>query len=162
MRVTVAGRAFLTLLLLLASQLVQAGVAFDLINNAEYARDKEFAARAPADQDGISKGFSFPEPGAPVIELQTPKLQDTLKAPFAIHLVFKAAEDAEVVPDSFKVLYGFLKLDITERITQHAKPTKDGLSVEQANIPAGSHKLLLQIRDSKNRQAEKTMSFNVE
>jgi hypothetical protein len=60
------------------------------------------------------------------------------------------------------MIYGFLKLDITDRVVQNTKVTKEGLSVDQANIPAGSHKLVLQIRDSKNRKAEIVMSFNVE
>lgn len=131
-----------------------------LISNAEYAQELKFASQMPRVRAAIPN--AAPVPGAPAIELQKPKLQETLKAPFPIQLVFKSGEDAEVVPDSFKVLYGFLKLDITDRVVQNAKVTKEGVFVDQANIPAGSHKLVLQIRDSKNRKAETVMSFDVE
>lgn len=152
-------RAFVALLLGLVSRYGIAGDAFSLVTAAEFASEMALEARTPFDALAPK---ALPTPGAPVIELQKPQMQEALRAPFPIQLAFKAGDDAEIAPATFKVLYGMLKLDITDRVIKHATITKDGLSVENADIPTGSHKLLLQIRDTKDRKSETVMSFRVE
>jgi hypothetical protein len=129
-----------------------------LVTDDELAREREYASRI--DTQFVARSVSVP--GAPVIEVRNPKLDDTLRTPFQIRISFKAREGAEVVPSTFKVFYGYLKLDITDRVVQKVTVAKEGLIVEEANIPAGSHKLLLQVRDSMDRVGEMTLSFKVE
>ncbi|MBI1892314.1 MAG: hypothetical protein HYS18_16845 [Burkholderiales bacterium] len=160
MSAVMARRALFVVAFALTAHTASAREIIQLVSDAEYAQEKQFAAKMPRTRQLLPQVTVVP--GAPLIDLKKPQIQDTLKAPFPIQLVFKPTDDAEVVPDSFKVLYGFLKLDITDRVVQNAKVTKEGLFVDQANIPAGTHKLLLQIRDSKNRKAEVVVSFNVE
>jgi len=100
----------------------------------------------------------------PVIDIVKPEPAPDLKvkAPFAIVVAFKAQSDAEVDPASFKVLYGALKVDITSRITKYVSVAKDGFALENAKIPVGKHRLILQVQDTKQRVAERELRFEVE
>jgi hypothetical protein len=60
------------------------------------------------------------------------------------------------------VLYGFLKLDITSRITQYVTVTPTGFALDNAKIPPGKHSLLLQVQDSKQRTAERELKLEVQ
>jgi hypothetical protein len=46
-------------------------------------------------------------------------------------------------------------------VLQNVKVEKAGFSVEGAEIPAGAHRLLLQITDSKGRVGETMLNFRV-
>lgn len=100
----------------------------------------------------------------PLIEILKPEPAADLKvvAPFAIQVQFRSQADAEIVPETFKVLYGGLKLDITSRITKYVKVTPDGFLLDNAKIPAGKHRLTLQVQDSKQRVAERELRVEVE
>jgi hypothetical protein len=102
--------------------------------------------------------------GAPVIELLRPTIpgDGRLAMPVPIELAFRAGADAKVDPSSFKVLYGALKFDVTERLLKAVKVEPAGLRVEQVQIPAGSHRLLLQIADTQGRVGTRELRFTVE
>lgn len=103
-----------------------------------------------------------PTPGSPDIDLIAPaNLGDPLKTPFPIHLVFKPKDGAAIKPGSFRILYGFLKLDITERLTGHAKVGPDGIEVQSADIPPGTHHLITRVSDDRGRQGESDFDFTV-
>lgn len=85
-----------------------------------------------------------------------------VKAPFAISVIFKGQLDAPIDPNTFKVLYGTFKIDITNRITKFVKVTKDGFSMESAQIPAGKHRMTMQVADEKQRVAERELRVEVE
>lgn len=136
---------------------VLAADALQLVTDADMARESHLAATTKPVYE--PKAFV---PGAPLIDVSSPKTEGTLKAPFPIHVAFKPQEGAEVVPGSFQALYGAFKFDITERITKKAKVTKEGIDVSEANIPAGSHKLTVRITDSQGRVGEKQVAFTVE
>jgi len=85
-----------------------------------------------------------------------------VKAPFAISVQFKSQADAPIDPATFKVMYGALKIDITSRITKFVTVTKDGFSLDNAQIPAGKHRLTLQVQDEKQRVAERELRVEVE
>jgi hypothetical protein len=100
----------------------------------------------------------------PLIEVLKPELNAELKvkAPFTITVHFKGQPDAAIVPSTFKILYGALKFDITNRITKFVTITNEGFSIENAQIPVGKHKLILQVEDEKHRLAERELKFEVE
>jgi hypothetical protein len=100
----------------------------------------------------------------PLIEILKPEPTADLKvvAPFAIQVQFRSQADAEIVPDSFRVLYGAFKLDITSRITKFVKVTPEGFMLDNAKIPPGKHRLTLQVQDSKQRVAERELRVEVE
>ena len=85
-----------------------------------------------------------------------------VKAPFAINVLFKPQSDAAIDPSTFKVMYGALKFDITNRITKFVKVTATGFSLENAQIPVGKHRLTLQVQDEKQRVAERELRVEVE
>ncbi len=85
-----------------------------------------------------------------------------VKAPFAISVLFKGQSDAPIDPSTFKVLYGAFKIDITGRITKFVKVTKDGFALESAQIPAGKHRMTMQVMDDKQRMAERELRVEVE
>jgi hypothetical protein len=45
---------------------------------------------------------------------------------------------------------------------QEAEKTSTGIKLSNVNVPSGSHRILLRIKDSQNRLAEKQISFKVE
>ena len=85
-----------------------------------------------------------------------------VKAPFAISVLFKGQSDAQIDPSTFKVLYGTFKVDITSRITKFVKVTKEGFALESAQIPAGKHRMTMQVTDEKQRVAEPELRLEVE
>jgi hypothetical protein len=101
---------------------------------------------------------------APVIDILRPQPTSDMKvkAPFAIEVQFKRQSDAEIVPSSFRVLYGALKIDITPRVTKFVKVSEQGFTLENAQIPVGKHRLTLQVEDDKQRLAERELRFEVE
>jgi hypothetical protein len=85
-----------------------------------------------------------------------------LQNPIRIELQFSSASDADIDPASFRAYYGFLRIDITERIVKSVRVAKSGLKVENAEIPPGNHRLFLRIADSKKRVTETVVRFAVE
>jgi len=85
-----------------------------------------------------------------------------VKAPFPISVLFKGQSDAPIDPSTFKVLYGTFKIDITSRITKFVKVTKEGFALESAQIPAGKHRMTMQVMDEKQRVAERELRVEVE
>jgi hypothetical protein len=100
----------------------------------------------------------------PLIDIVKPEpaMDLKVKAPFPIVVQFKGQQDSAIEPATFKVLYGFLKIDITDRITKFVKVTKEGFALDKANIPVGKHRLTLQVADDKQRIAERELRVEVE
>jgi hypothetical protein len=100
----------------------------------------------------------------PVIDILKPELDadQKVRAPFAIAVQFHGQPDAAIVPGSFRVLYGALKIDITSRITQYVTVTEQGFTLENAKIPVGKHRLTLQVQDARQRVGERELRFEVQ
>jgi hypothetical protein len=98
---------------------------------------------------------------APVIELFAPKLSTPVNSPTPIELKFQPTPPSAVKPDTFKVLYGSLGIDITKRILNVAKVTESVVFVQEANLPKGKHKLTLVIEDTIGRQGNRSIDFEV-
>jgi len=130
-----------------------------LVTLQEMQQDGIAAAAAP--RAAAAPAYKAFAPGVPQIEIRQPSTLTQVKAPFSIQLHFKANDDAEIDVKSFRVFYGFLKLDITERLLEKAQLTREGLSLDNAAIPSGSHKLLIRLRDSKAREGELEVAFKV-
>ena len=116
-------------------------------------------------EEGFNEPASLrPRAVIPSIEIIKPEPAADLrvKAPFTINVLFKAQADAAIDPSSFKVLYGALRLDITNRITKFVKVTPSGFSLDNAQIPVGKHRLTMQVQDEKQRVAERELRVEVE
>ena len=104
----------------------------------------------------------MPVPDAPKINVVTPSVVSAVASPTRIQVQFQPTAPAQVRPETFKVLYGTFRIDITDRITAASKVTADGIDVAQASLPKGSHKLYLEIQDSVGRKGERPVQFVVE
>ena len=100
-------------------------------------------------------------PDAPLIEIVHPKLDRPITTPTAIQLVFLPSTSSVVRPETFKVLYGRLRVDITQRLTQVAKVTSEGVNIKEASLPKGTHRLLLSIEDQQGRLGIKSLDFEI-
>lgn len=105
---------------------------------------------------------TVPVPGAPRIQLLAPDLNGAVPSPTRIQVKFEPGPAAAINPETFRVRYGALRLDITSRITASAKVTPEGIDVSQAALPKGSHRLFIEIQDSMGRSAERRVDFTVQ
>ena len=105
---------------------------------------------------------ALPGPGSPTITLQAPDLRQAVASPLSVKLRFHSTAPAVILPQTFRVLYGVFRLDITDRITASTVVTPAGLEVPEAQLPAGSHTLLVEVQDSAGRQGRRWFKFEVE
>ena len=108
-------------------------------------------------------GTTGPEPGTdgPQIIVDLPNASQTLHAPLSFRVRFVPLSGAAIEVHSFKACYGFLSLDITDRLLERARLTAQGLSADEVNIPAGNHKVTLTVADSMGREGSRTFRFTV-
>ena len=103
------------------------------------------------------------DPMAPQITIVEPdSIDKAIKNPFKMEVLFKSQDGAVVDFKSFQAFYGLLKLDITSRLLKEAEKTSMGIKLSNVNVPSGSHRILLRIKDSQNRLAEKQLYIKVE
>lgn len=103
-----------------------------------------------------------PAPDAPRINLLAPNLSAAVASPTRIHLQFQSSAPATIKAESFKVMYGGFRIDITSRITAASRVTPDGIDVAEARMPKGSHRLFMEVQDSAGRVGERQLQFVVE
>jgi hypothetical protein len=112
-----------------------------------------------------NKNFFYPKstisPDAPKIELITPKLDTAIASPTQIQLRFLPKTPATTKPDTFRVLYGTFQIDITDRLMKVATVSAQGITVPEAKLPSGRHKLVLNIQDSDGRVGSRLIEFEI-
>ena len=99
--------------------------------------------------------------GAPRIELASPNLTAPLASPKPVQLNFEAAAPAAVKPETFRVLYGAFGIDITQRLLGAAKLNAQDISVQEASLPSGKHKVQLLVEDSLGRKGVRVLEFQI-
>jgi hypothetical protein len=136
------------------------GSGFELLSKREYQSELDKRAANPQ-APLILKGADF---NAPVITVVSPDRSGPIKPPVDIDLEFKPAQGANVDIGSLKIFYGFLHLDITQRILQApgVQVSPAGLKANGARLPSGSHKLLIQVADNLGRTARQPLEFVVQ
>jgi hypothetical protein len=122
-----------------------------LITPDEDARDRA-APRVPAPPD-------IPSP--PRIDLLRPDISRPLQNPVTIEVRFTAGPGREIVMQSFRAIYGWLGLNITNRLRQHAVKGPNSLSAANVNLPIGDHRITLSIADNAGKTASQTFRFSV-
>jgi hypothetical protein len=128
--------------------------AWTLISKEEFDRDSE-AHRF--------RGFVGPttQNGAPIIEVELPDETKPINVPVTIRLRFRPQGGAMIDPTSFRATYGWLAIDITQRIIEHAQVNASGLLANGADIPTGHHKVTIQVADNMHRVGIRTFEFTV-
>jgi hypothetical protein len=131
---------------------------FELLSQQEYGA--ELKARSLPGAALIPRAADL---NAPTITVVNPNSAAPIQPPVDIDVRFKAAEGATVNVASLKILYGFLKLDITQRIVQApgVQISASGLTAKGARLPSGSHKLVIEVSDNLGRAARQLLEFTV-
>jgi hypothetical protein len=158
------GIACLALLMTALQARAQAAAeGFDLITATEAREEAQAqASTPPAPMAPRTRSLPVPKPNQPVIQVVAPNAPgEAIPAPVRIQLAFKPAPGARIVPSTFRVLYGLLKIDLTERLRKHATVTEEGVVVDRAQIPAGQHRLILQVADDQGNTAEQELRLRV-
>jgi hypothetical protein len=149
-------RAAGALLLTAAATALATEDGFALIT-PEQARDE-----AAAEAAGVALP---PEPlrrGVyPRLRVVEPVSGTSVGSPLRLALSFETSADARIVPATFRVLYGVLKIDLTAQLLQHARLDERGLVADGVMVPPGSHRLLLQIADDRGRVTEQELKLKV-
>jgi hypothetical protein len=84
--------------------------------------------------------------------------------PEHIEIRFEPADGTQIDVSSFQVLYqfGVFRKDITERILPYVTLSAAGVTgVLPANLPPGTHTLIIRIRDSLRHTSEQEVKFCV-
>jgi len=132
------------------------GESFQLISDSEYQKQVGFK-RPPV----LTRGITVTPKGSPKISIKKPTISGVVASPTNIEISFEADEGAQIEVDSLEVLYGWLALDITDRIKQHAELSVKGLVASNVSLPEGDHTITIVIKDSKGRATEKELSFSI-
>ena len=133
--------------------------AWALITKEEFERD----SAAPHLDESLARSMrrTSGPPDAPVIEVNQPDATKPLKPPVTIRVRFRPKEGATIDVTSFRVTYGWLAVDITTRIIEHAHVSASGLLANNADVPAGHHRVTLQVADNMHRVGVRTFEFTV-
>ena len=146
-------------LLLLATP-ASAAQPFDLVTPAEAQRDA--AAPRQARSRAMPPATPATPARAPTLEVIAPQGEDNpLSSPLRIEVAFKAPPDARIVPSTFRLLYGVLKIDLTDRLQKYATIRESGVVVDQARVPDGTHRLIVRVADDKGRFGEQELLIRV-
>lgn len=141
--------------------------AFELITQAEASHERDVRAKSEASDLPELRSRSLPgTAGAPTqavlsIRVVAPTPQAAVTAPLRIELAFETPPGTRVVPSTFRVLYGVLKIDLTERLRRFSTISERGVVVDQAVVPDGLHRLFLQVADDKGNVAEQELRLRV-
>lgn len=147
--------------LLLASAAAAQAAPFTLINDDEAQREAAAAAKMPP-AEPRPRSMPVPTRQAPAIEVLAPVPEGvTVSSPLRLEIAFRAPADARIVPGSFRLLYGVLKIDLTERLQRHARLSEDGVLIEEAAVPQGTHRVIVRVADDKGRMAERELMIRV-
>ena len=123
--------------------------AVDLISEDEA---KLPAAPKLLTRGGVTRG--------PSIKIVSPNPEEQVKSPFAMKVEFQPHGGAKIDASSVKVTY--LKkpaVDLTPRLK--AAISETGITLADAQVPAGSHDLKIDVTDADGRTKSQTVSFTV-
>lgn len=133
---------------------------FELITAAEARQAAKAELEAPPEiRPRQVPGPRGNVPGIRVLSPSTPGAVVT--APLRIEVAFTPTPGTRIVPSSFRVLYGLLKIDLTERLRPHATINESGVVVDRAVVPDGQHRLILQVADDQGNTAEQELRIRV-
>lgn len=99
----------------------------------------------------------------PVVEIILPRDSAKIVAPVDFDVRFRTNPPAVIDPSSIRVLYGFLRVDITRRIKEFGGDiSAQGIKLAKAPLQPDSYTVTVEVANSQNRKATRTVRFNVE
>jgi hypothetical protein len=100
-------------------------------------------------------------PHSPVIDVRQPNLSRPIFNPTTINVQFRAAHGATIVMSTFLATYGWLGIDITARLLEHATKTANSPSAQNVDLPVGDHKITVTIADNHGRTGSRVLQMSV-
>src|SRR6516162_1076662 len=128
------------------------GAEWQLVTPAEDARD-DAAPHVPQTPPAVS--------GAPVITVKQPDVSHPLHNPMTFDIQFSPAQGATINRSTLRVKYGWLGIDVTQRLLGHATWTASGLFAPDADVPTGNHRISVSIADNLGRVGTRVANLNV-
>jgi hypothetical protein len=129
------------------------GAGWPLVTPGEEARDNA----APHLRQSATPAVR----GAPAITVKHPDISRALRNPTTFEIQFRAAPGATINLSTFQAKYGWLGINITSRLLQHATRTPNGLFAADVNVPTGNHRISLSITDNLGRVGTRVVNLNV-
>lgn len=122
------------------------------------------AAEVDKYKGDVTENIAIPLAGdEPAIEIVRPVVKEgKVASPMAIEVRFKPMTGKMIDPASFKLYYGAFKIDVTDRLLKTAKVTPTGFSIDNLDIPAGSHRLVMRVGDDAGAVGIKEIKFTVD
>jgi hypothetical protein len=122
-----------------------------LITPEEAVRD-EAAPHVPAPPD---------RSGPPTIDLLRPDISRPIYNPVTIELRFTPGPGGAIDMATFNATYGWLGINVTRRLLDHAVTTAGGLVAHDVDLPLGDHRVTVSIADTAGRSASRTFNLSV-
>jgi hypothetical protein len=97
----------------------------------------------------------------PTIEMRRPDITSPVRVPVSINIQFIPRPNTSIDVATFKATYGWLGIDITRRLLDHASLTPAGLSADNARLPPGEHRVTLSVADTLGQVGSRTFEFTV-
>lgn len=136
-----------------------------LITPEEYEREvKKRSVVGPSGKSAEDEYWSaMPKagPGSPDIVVKSPSMDSPIKGPVKIDVAFVPSPDAAIDLSSFKVSYGILGIDVTDRVKKYAQISDKGVKADLPSMPKGKHSFELQIADTLQRSTRKRVKCEV-
>jgi hypothetical protein len=96
----------------------------------------------------------------PGIKQISPSPDQSVQSPLTLKIKFQIRNKVEIDPASVKLTYMKAKpIDLTDRIEKHIMP--DGIEMDQAEVPPGTHTLQLNLKDKQGRVAVAIIKLKV-
>lgn len=124
-----------------------------------WVKKGEVSAKAPRPRPSLE---AF-HPNAPDIVVKSPSdINESLKAPIKVEVQFIPKNGARIVVESVKLIYVtfFSDIDITDRVRDRI--SEQGILDDAADLPSGSHHLIVKVSDDKGLKQSKEFNFDVE
>lgn len=99
--------------------------------------------------------------GAPVISVKQPDISRALRSPMTFNIQFRAAPGATISPSTFQARYGWLGINITNRLLEHATRTPNGLFAADVDVPPGNHRISVSVADNLGRVGTRVVDLHV-
>jgi hypothetical protein len=129
------------------------GAEWPLVTPEEEARDNA----APHLRQSATPAVQ----GAPVITVTQPDISRALRNPMTFDIQFKAASGATIDPSTLQARYGWLAINITSHLLEHATRTPNGLFAADVDVPTGNHRISVSIADNLGRVGTRVVNLHV-
>jgi hypothetical protein len=112
----------------------------------------------PPDDSRLRSGI---ERGPDIIAVYPAPRSGAIQSPFDFRVKFQAHGNTQIDLDSLNVVYKRIPaIDLTARVKPFVRP--DGIDMPIAEVPPGTHRILILVKDSAGHEGQADIRFDVE